>query len=309
MNNEIRDDFACLILSHGRAHGVKTVKELIDCGYTGKYYVVIDNEDEQQEEYKKVFGEEHVVVFDKLKKSLECETCDIPRKRNAVIYARESCFEIARSLNLNYFLELDDDYDAFSSRIEKNGTLSQVYVKKMNAIINEMLDFLETSGATCIAFAQNGDFIGGLGSTMYRERVHRKIMNAFFCKTDRPFHFLGRMNDDVNTYLLEGSRGTLFMTVADCSLRQTVTQKTGGGLTEMYQENGTYVKSFFSVITNPSCVKVGEMGQFHKRMHHSVSWENAVPKIIREDWRKSGKENEKVDMQVQPKSTTQLSLF
>lgn len=97
------------------------------------------------------------------------------------------------------------------------------------------------------------------------------------------------MNDDVNTYLLEGSRGKLFMTIADISVRQTVTQKNNGGLTEMYQENGTYVKSFFSVITNPSCVKIGEMGQFHKRIHHSVKWENAVPNIISEKYKKQTK--------------------
>lgn len=304
MSTKIREDFAIFILSHGRAEKVYTLKTLLADGYTGKWYIIIDNEDEQIEEYKKNFGDEHVVVFDKLKKSLECETCDIPRKRNAVIYARESCFEIAKNLGLKYFLELDDDYTAFSTRIEKNGILSKIYVQDMDAIINATLDFLIESNATCIAWAQEGDFMGGLESSMFKDRIQRKMMNSFFCCVDKPFNFIGRMNDDVNTYLLEGGRGKLFMTIADISVRQTVTQKNNGGLTEMYQENGTYVKSFFSVITNPSCVKVGEMGQFHKRIHHSVSWENAVPKIIREDWKI------KTDIEeIQKKEPIQLSLF
>ena len=37
----------------------------------------------------------------------------------------------------------------------------------------------------------------------------------FFCKTDRPFKFVGRMNDDVNTYVSLGDKGNLFFTVVD----------------------------------------------------------------------------------------------
>lgn len=298
----MRNDFALLILSHGRADNVRTLRTMLEDGYTGRWYIIIDNEDKQQDIYKKNFGEDHIIVFDKLKKSLECETCDQPRNRNAVIYARESCFEIARSLGLKYFLELDDDYTAFSTRIEKNGILSKIYVKDMDSIINATLEFLEETNADCVAWAQEGDFMGGLDSSMFKDRIQRKLMNTFFCRVDKPFNFLGRMNDDVNLYLLEGGRGKLFMTVADISVRQIVTQKGKGGLTDMYKEFGTYVKSFFSVMTNPSCVKVGEMGQFHKRMHHSVSWENAVPKIIREYWRKDDAE----DIKNKP---VQLSLF
>lgn len=282
----MRNDFGLLILSHGRAGDVTTLKTILNCGYTGRWYIVIDNEDEQAEDYYKAYGYDHVVMFDKYKKSLEIDTCDIPRKRNAVIYARESCFEIANNLGLKYFLELDDDYYEFSSRYEKEGRLSSCYVKDMDSIIEACIDFLDESKAHCVAFSQMGDFIGGLGSTMFREKITRKAMNAFLCTTERPFNFIGRMNDDVNTYILEGSRGKLFFTISDVSLNQFDTQKKKGGLSDMYEEFGTYVKSFFSVMTNPSCVKVGEIGQLHKRLHHSVNWANAVPCIVRKEYKK-----------------------
>lgn len=282
----IRDDFAVLILSHGRANNVKTLDTLRNrCGYTGKWYIIIDNEDKQADDYYRIYGNDHVIMFDKYKKSLEIDTCDIPRKRNAVIYARESCFEIARSLGLNYFLELDDDYTEFRMRYDKDGLFSSLYVTQIDDIIEETLQFLDVSGATCVAWAQTGDFIGGMGSKVYRERLTRKMMNSFFCKVDRPFSFIGRMNDDVNTYVLEGTRGKLFFTIADMSLNQADTQQSGGGLTEMYAENGTYVKSFFSVIVAPSCVKIAEMGCGHRRIHHLVLWENCTPKIISDKFR------------------------
>ena len=66
------------------------------------------------------------------------------------------------------------------------------------------------------------------------------------------------------------------------SIVQKETQSNAGGLTDIYLELGTYVKSFYSVIAAPSCVKVALMGDKQMRLHHAVTWKNAVPKIIRE---------------------------
>lgn len=277
----MRDDFGVLILSHGRADGVLTIKTLQErCGYTGKWFIIIDNEDSQAEKYYQNFGKDHVIMFDKYQKSLEVDTCDVPRKRNAVLYAREVCFEVARKLGLRYFLELDDDYTEFRMRYDNNGSFGSIYVKQIDLIINEMIEFLDTSGAYCVAMSQTGDFIGGMGSRVYKERLSRKMMNAFLCDTEKEFHFIGRMNDDVNTYVSEGIRGKLFFTIADISLNQKDSQTNEGGLTDMYLENGTYVKSFFSVMVAPSCVKIAEMGCNHKRIHHLVDWKYCSPKII-----------------------------
>lgn len=282
----VRDDFAVFILSHGRADNMKTLDTLEQCGYTGKWYIIIDNEDKQQDLYISKFGKEHVVIFDKLEKSKHVDTCDLQTKRNIVIFARNSCHEIAKKLGLTYFLELDDDYVEFRSRVEKDGKLSSVFVKDMDSIINATLEFLDTSGATTVAFAQMGDFIGGLSCSMFRDRLTRKAMNSFFCRTDRPFEFYGRINEDVNAYVTLGSRGMLFFTIADIALNQIDTQQSKGGLTGSYLDNGTYVKSFYTVMMNPSSVKIATIGIGHVRFHHSVNWENCAPKIISSRFRK-----------------------
>ena len=281
-----RDDFALLILSHGRAGNVRTIDTMIGCGYTGKWYIIIDNEDNQADQYYSIYGKDHVIMFDKYAKSLEVDTCDIPRKRNAVLYAREVCFEVARSLGLSYFLELDDDYVAYRMRfVDDDGVFTSLYVKDMDSIIDEVIDFMNVADMKTVAFAQTGDFIGGAGSNVFKNKLTRKAMNAFFCKVDRPFNFIGRMNDDVNAYVLGGTRGDLFFTIADISLEQQGTQQTSGGLTDMYKENGTYVKSFFSVMVAPSCVKISEMGCTDRRIHHLVDWEKCTPKIISDRFR------------------------
>ena len=225
----MRNDFAIFILTHGRADNVITWKTLEKCGNTNKVYLICDNEDDQLDKYYANFGKNNVIVFDKLEKSKHTDTCDNQKKRNIVIFARNSCHEIAKRLGLTYFLELDDDYMEFRSRYEKDGKLSSSFVMDMDSIIDEVLEFLDTSGATTVAFAQMGDFIGGLSCSMFRDRLTRKAMNSFFCRTDRPFEFYGRINEDVNAYVTLGSRGKLFFTIADIALNQVDTQQNRGG--------------------------------------------------------------------------------
>ena len=44
----MRDDFCAFILTHGRPYKVHTYQTLRKAGYTGKIYIVIDNEDKTE---------------------------------------------------------------------------------------------------------------------------------------------------------------------------------------------------------------------------------------------------------------------
>lgn len=114
----------------------------------------------------------------------------------------------------------------------------------------------------------------------------RKAMNSFICSVDRPFEFKGRINEDVNAYTQLTSVGKIFLTIVQCNLQQKITQSNSGGMTDVYRDSGTYVKSFSSVIVFPSGVKVTLLNSHHKRIHHNVYWENTAPKILQEKWRK-----------------------
>ena len=281
----IKKDFAIFILSHGRANNVKTIDTLKKCNYTGKIYIICDDEDEQLEDYKKIKGVK-VVVFNKAEEMEKTDTIDNFKKHKAVVYARNKCYDIARELKLTHFLVLDDDYTEFRFRKEVNGSLKTIYCRHLDELIEAVIEFLDKSNALTIALAQTGDFIGGVGSRVFQEQLSRKAMNSFFCRTDRPFKFLGSINEDVNAYVLLGSMGRLFFTIAEATLDQTDTQQNTGGLTDIYLDLGTYIKSFYTVICSPSCVRVTSMGVNHRRIHHKIKWNNAVPKILNEKWKK-----------------------
>lgn len=284
----MRDDFAVLILTHGRADNVVTMKTLQRQGYSGKWYMVIDDEDDMADDYRRNFGEEHVVTFCKQEAVDRADTMDNLDEHRAILYARNESFRIARELGLKYFLMLDDDYSDFLFSFPEGKKLASKTPrgKTLERIFEAMLGFLDASGAATVAFAQGGDFIGGLRGGNFKKRLLRKAMNSFFCRVDRPIQFRGTMNEDVTTYTTLGSRGELFFTFVDVHIIQIPTQSLGGGMTAAYRESGTYLKTFYSVMSMPSCIKVGMMYSKNSRIHHRIDWECCVPKILNEKYRK-----------------------
>jgi hypothetical protein len=250
---------------------------------------VIDNEDATGDEYKALYGDK-VIVFDKGEIAKTFDQGDNFKERRTIIYARNACFELAKQVGYKYFIQLDDDYTAFNYKFNHKKEYGDWVVKNLDAVFGLMLDYYKSIPALSIAMAQGGDFIGGKnGSFAKALKLKRKCMNSFICSTDRPFKFFGRINEDVNTYTNLARRGGLFLTINNLMLSQKTTQSNSGGMTELYLDSGTYVKSFYSVMYSPSCVKISEMGASHRRLHHKVSWNNATPVIVNENVKKSRK--------------------
>lgn len=281
----MRNDFVVFILSHGRADKIKTLQSLHKGNYTGKTYIVIDNEDQTADEYYRLYGD-RVIMFDKLDIAKRFDTGDNFNERRTIVYARNACFDIAEKLGVNYFLELDDDYTSFMYRKIKDNKLIGIECRQLDRLFEKMVDFLEESNAITVALAQGGDFIGGADSGTFKKKILRKAMNTFFCKTENRFDFVGRINEDVNTYTSLGSKGKLLLSITDACITQMQTQKNGGGMTDVYLDSGTYLKSFYSVMYSPSCVEIGVMGGTSMRIHHQVNWNHCVPKIINERYKK-----------------------
>lgn len=277
--------FGVLILTHGRADSVITVKTLKKAGYTGDIYIVIDDEDDQESVYRAKYGDK-VHVFCKSDYMRKTDSMNPEKPRNVVVYARNAAHDIAKNIGLTHFLVLDDDYKSFEWRYPEDGKLKVEKVRDFDRLCSVFCDFLDVSGALTVAMAQGGDYIGGAAGGIANKKLLRKAMNSFFCRTDRPFRFMGTINEDTNCYTSMGNKGHLFFTVTDVSLVQTQTQAQKGGLTEAYLDVGTFVKSFYTVMLTPSCAKIAEMGSKHRRVHHKILWKKAVPMILSEKYRK-----------------------
>lgn len=278
-------NLAMFILTNGRPDNIKTIPTLRRCGWSGPIYLICDNEDPTLPQYQEKYGD-MVQVFDKLEAATRVDTADQNENRNAVVFARNSTDAIADALGLDYYMQLDDDYTSFEWRYQDGEKLGVTSISDLDALMQSLVAFLEASGAKTVALAQGGDFIGGVNGSLWRKGLVRKAMNSFLVRTGDPINFVGRINEDTNTYVTEGNRGQLYFTITEASLVQTQTQASQGGLTGIYLELGTYTKSFYTVMMAPSCAKVGAMGGTAMRMHHRVSWQHAVPQILSEKYRK-----------------------
>jgi hypothetical protein len=199
-------------------------------------------------------------------------------ERKAIVYARNSCFDIAKKLGITYFIQLDDDYYYFGYRYDTGAKI----IKNLDAVFDIMLTFYKNAPIKSIAFSQGGDHIGGFNGI----KLKRKCMNSFICSTEREFQFVGSINEDVNTYTTLATRGDLFFTFTNLQLDQKDTQSQNSGITDIYLKNGTYTKSFTTVMMHPSGSKVSMMNATNPRIHHSVKWANTTPMIISNIYKK-----------------------
>lgn len=286
-------DFAAFVLTHGRPNRVLTIKALRNSGYTGKIYLVVDDEDATLADYAAKYGDD-VKVFCKEEVAAKCDSGTNSGKRGGILFARNWSFDLAASLGLKHFWQLDDDYTQFNWSSDNQGrylnTTKSSKIKNLDNVLAACIQFLDSSKASTVAFAQGGDFIGGAAGKFHQLArqglFSRKVMNSFICSTERKFRFRGILNEDVNTYVTEGMAGKLFVTIPRLRLSQAATQSQSRGMTDLYLEFGTYLKSFSTVMYAPSCVSVSMMGYRSRRVHHRVSWGNAVPRIISQKYQK-----------------------
>jgi len=282
----INDKFAVVILTHGRADRVATIPTLRACGYTGDIYLVCDDEDPELDRYKDKYGDK-VLVFNKNEVAGRFDKMDNLGKKGVVVYARNAVYELAKQAGLRYIAVLDDDYTLFHWRVEGDYSYCCKRMNKLDAVFDTFLTYLKDSGIKTICFAQSGDFIGGKhNETLAVKKLpKRKMMNLFFFDVENPVEFMGTINEDLTASVAHSITGDVVLTSPLVTLSQKATQSNAGGLTEVYLDLGTYVKSFYSVMYAPSAVKIALMGNKDKRLHHSVSWKHCAPKIIRDQKR------------------------
>ena len=286
----MREDFCAFILTHGRPDKVHTFRTLQRHGYTGKVFIVIDDEDEDGEEYKRIYGDD-VLVFSKDEVGRYTDQFDNFSDRRTILWARNACWDLAEQAGYRYFIQLDDDYTHWKYHRTGKGhrlssSIAEEYhawkTKNLDAVFGALVRLVETTPIKTVALSQGGDHIGDSGGSSSPRRFKRKAMNSFVCDTQKPFLFRGRINEDVNTYVSLGRTGDLFFTDMQVQLEQLQTQSNTGGMTEVYLDSGTYLKSFYTVMAAPSCTHIGLMGSLHQRLHHKINWRKAVPLIIPE---------------------------
>jgi hypothetical protein len=287
--SEAPENFGLFVLTHGRPHMVTTLSTVRRRGYTGPIWLVCDDEDKRLGEYQERYPG-MVLVFSKTEIAKQFDQMDNFTDRRSVVFARNACWELARQVGVRYFAQFDDDYTGFYFRDDVQLRQCQRLMREgdLDSVLATMVEYLTSASLSTVCMCQGGDLIGGPANTTIADKVttKRKAMNTFVCDTERPFWFSGRINEDVNTYVRAGVEGRVMLTLMSVQVNQRTTQKAAGGMTELYQLAGTYVKSFYSVMAHPSGVKIHKLGLSHERIHHMVIGKLTYVKILHEKHRR-----------------------
>lgn len=296
-----------IFISAYRNTKIKTLQTLTRCGYIdhSNIYIIVGIDDPNLEEFKEKY-KDHCIIFDKEKDALPyIDTCI--NKENftylSTVFTSTAQMKIAKELGYKYFMQLDDDSNNFMIRYVYKDKL--INIKKteegvLDNFINKAIDILDSSPKVYgVSFLQAGDLMGGVESLPYVVGK-RKFMNTRIYDVEKQLKFIGLLNEDTTYYTQYGKLGYIFLTLDGLVLDQLDSQNksSGTGLTSLYAKFGTYIKSFFSLIVNPSALKIMVMGGggklnenankriYNPRIHHFIEWENICPKILDEKWRK-----------------------
>lgn len=279
--------FAVFILSHGRAKEILTVNMLKSGNYTGDWYVVIDDEDDQEPIYREKFGE-HILQFNKKNEAEKTDTGDLDNDRRVGVFARNAIQDMAKSMGYKYHLQLDDDFSGISFRLPNGNKnkLTSIRCKDLDRLFSSMCDFMDNTPVAWLSFALSSDYLGGTDNKRYQAGLFPKTMGSFLMRADQIVRFRMRMNDDITTCVASWHIGIPNYSIMNVMVETPPTQAMKGGMTDIYQDNGTYRKSFYSVMCCPSFVKIGKQGIKHFRIHHQISWGACAPKVLSPLWRK-----------------------
>ena len=273
----MRDDFGVLICSHCRAETMTTHDVLRRQGYTGKIIVVIDDEDEQREEYENRY--ECVEVFCK---ESEYQKADgvIFGKKDSALYARNASYDIAKKYGLVYFAEIDDDMTGFYFRYIE-GLTAKSSKANLDKLFDAMICFMDSGEISALSLMVQSDYIGGINGRAFQKGLLRAITGGFvILKTERRISFLSCMNEDYATSFVCGQKGGLLLRVdAGMVLSQKLRCNTGGDEL-LYKEMNLFSRAFVLCIVRPDCMKVDSKNEAR------VKWDVAVPMIMSERWRK-----------------------
>ena len=157
------NDFAAFILTHGRAKNLVTIEALKRGGFTGKWYLILDNEDRTKEQYQQLFGAEKILIFNKKEYADKIDEGNNFDDRRATVHARNAAFDFAEKLGINFFVLLEDDYENFEYRFpnKNNEKLIGIDIKNLDKIFQLHIDFLKKTPFTSIALAQMGITLAG----------------------------------------------------------------------------------------------------------------------------------------------------
>lgn len=283
----MREDFAVFICTHGRPHNQRTLEYLLSHGYTGKWYLVVDDLDPTIDDYP---YKDNVIIFHKYPFVEMTDTCisTFNPQLSAVLYARNAVEHIANELNLNYFVVMDDDIVGLRVRLFENGSLKSYRINQsLDQVFMAYVKYMENTPIDCLSFGCSNVFIGGDKFMWANFTQRRACHNIFIRSTKRDLKWSCVMNEDYATALRLGNIGKIFLTPPLVQQENTPNNSdvitNDGGMAKFYATTNSFVRAFYPAVLRPDVVRPRlYKGKFVIGINRNSAW----PAIISSNYKK-----------------------
>lgn len=253
----MKNRYAVFIITHGRANRQLTYKYFSKRNCTDDVYLIIDDKDEQLNEYKSKYKEK-VIVFSKGDYKNKVDTLVNNPTLAHPVYARNAVYDIAKQLGYRYFFVVDDDIKRVVLRYVIEGNLkSHVVNTELRYVLNYLVDFMIATKAHLVGIPNVGAFIGGINSHHLKSGCIREVNNFYLCDTNKKIDFISTLHDDITTNLMLNNKG--YFIISPMLLMQkfdTNGNEKGGGMKDTYDKYGLYPMVFSAVVVAPNSIKV-----------------------------------------------------
>lgn len=279
------NNFAIFILTHGRPNAQHTLNTLIRLGYTGKYYLVIDDTDITIQDYIDNYGAENIIVFDKNHYINSVNIGTNKPMYKSILYAKCAGEDIARDLGLDAFVLVDDDLTGLRFRYLENESFKSIQIHSgLDTILNEYVDFMLSGNIAALSFGTAQMYMGG--AQLFNKIESKRIpYNFVFRNTKYNFEWRSEMYEDTATPLVLNQRGLYTFQPHFVQLEmKPLAAGADGGMTTMYQNMDVFNRISYIYLYSPSCVRVQNTG---KKLTHAIVRDSAFPKLLSSSYKVS----------------------
>ena len=248
----MRDDFAIFICTHGRPDKQLTLDTLKRTGYTGKWYLVLDDTDETIQSYIDNFDTNNIIVFNK-NHYINCEKYDNGDNKlhdKCIVYAKRAVEDIAKFLGCKYFVIADDDVSSLSIRVPIDGKLRNVVINNLDDILEAHIKLFSNNVAT-IGFGITYYYFGGVSTFSYDNLSKRFLPYQFIIRNSAvEVNWLSWFAEDDVTGFQSSMIGNVWLislyVMMRCANVGDVTLN--GGMVEIYRESPDKYNLNFNVV-------------------------------------------------------------
>lgn len=282
----MREDFAVFICTHGRPYAQHTLKKLLSTGYTGKYYLVLDDQDDTIQSYIDEYGADNIIVFDKNHyiNSMDVGSSNPPYK--CIVYAKNACEDIARDMGLSVFVIADDDVVSFRYRWPEDNVLKSMEVKSnIDEILDAYCDALLTMNISTASFGVPSHYFLGVSSITNEKVQSMRIPFQFvFRNTAHKVDWISGFGEDIITAVRYNQLGQFWQVLPQVELSTLPLATGSGGMLDTYKSLSSFTRAMYNFIFSPTGIKFyqNKDGMFKP----AIRYGSTTPKVVSPKFRK-----------------------